>query len=305
MPIVGHVTGKTVRSLALIFGSVSIGALVAWAGSAGGARVGSVPVFALCGLLAFVINWLVFIPSSAARTERYYDLTGSLTYLTVTLVAVALSDDLDARAALAAGMVIVWAARLGTFLFLRIRRQGHDGRFDTIKTDPLRFFATWTIQGLWVLLTAAAALAIITTSVREQLGWVGYAGIVVWLAGFVIEVVADRQKSAFRESPANDGRFITTGLWAWSRHPNYFGEITLWTGVAIMAVPILAGWQWVVLVSPLFVALLLTRGSGVPMLEARADRRWGEDEAYQAYKRSTPVLIPRPPRRPPDPTRDL
>ena len=124
-------------------------------------------------------------------------------------------------------------------------------------------------------------------------------GHAVWLAGFAIEVVADRQKSAFKQDSANDGRFITTGLWAWSRHPNYFGEITLWTGIAIMAVPILSGWQWVVLISPVFVAVLLMRVSGIPMLEARSDKRWGDEEAYQRYRAATPVLVPRPPGRRP------
>lgn len=288
---------QTRGSILGITAAVIIGALVALAGSDGSARVGSIPVFALCGLIAFAINWLVFIPSNAATTERYYDLTGSVTYVTVTLVALLLSGDFDARALIAAGMVIIWAVRLGTFLYRRIRRDRRDGRFDEIKTDPLRFFMTWTIQGLWVLLTAAAALAIITTSERQDLGWAAYVGIVVWLAGFTIEVVADRQKSAFRRDSANEGRFITTGLWSWSRHPNYFGEITLWTGIAVMALPILSGWQWVVVISPVFVTILITRVSGIPMLEARSDQRWGDDEAYQRYKDSTPVLVPRPPSR--------
>ena len=208
----------------------------------------------------------------------------------------ALSENLDLRAGIAAVMVIVWALRLGTFLFLRIRRAGSDTRFDEIKTSPLRFFAVWTIQGLWVLLTAAAALAIITTSVRRDLGWLAYTGIVVWLGGFAVEVVADRQKSLFKRDPGNEGRFIATGLWAWSRHPNYFGEITLWTGMALLAIPVLSGWQWVVLVSPLFVTLLLTRISGIPMLEAKADERWSDEPEYRQYKASTPVLIPWPPR---------
>ncbi len=286
---------RTRKSLIGILAAVVIGALVALAGSDGGQQVGSIGVFALCGLLAYGINWLVFIPSNAAQTEKYYDLTGSVTYISTTLVAVALSDDLDARALIAAAMVIIWAGRLGTFLFRRISRDGRDGRFDEIKVNPVRFFATWTIQGLWVLLTAAAAWAIITTREREDLGLVAIIGIAVWLAGFAIEVVADRQKSAFKQDPANEGRFITSGLWAWSRHPNYFGEITLWTGMAIMAVPVLSGWQWVVLISPVFVTVLLTRVSGIPMLEKRADDRWGDEEAYQEYKESTPVLVPRPP----------
>ncbi len=276
--------------------AVALGAFVAWAGSDGSTGAGSIPVFAVCGGLAYLINWLAFIPSNAAKSEKYYDLTGSLTYITITLVAVALSRGLDARAIIVSAMVVVWAARLGTFLFRRVRKDGRDGRFDQIKVDPLRFFMTWTIQGLWVLLTAAAALAIITTDRRQDLDWPSIIGVAVWLVGFGIEVAADRQKSSFRSDPANKGRFIDTGLWAWSRHPNYFGEITLWTGIAIIAIPILAGWAWTVLVSPVFVYLLITRISGVPMLEKRADERWGGDEDYERYKSRTPVLFPRPPR---------
>ncbi len=287
---------KTRTSVVGIAASVAIGALIAWAGSDGSVDAGSFPVFALCAALAFAVNWLAFIPSNAARTEKYYDLTGSITYITVTLVAVLLSDDLDTRALIVAAMVIVWAARLGTFLFRRISKDGRDARFDEIKVDPPRFFMTWTIQGLWVLFTAAAAWAIITSEERRALGWVAFVGIAVWLTGFTIEVVADRQKSAFKADPANEGRFISTGLWAWSRHPNYFGEITLWTGVAIMAIPVLSGWRWAMLISPVFVYLLITRISGVPMLEKKADKRWGGEPDYERYKAATPELVLRPPR---------
>ncbi len=152
------------NSLLGIFASVTIGVLVILAGSDGSVKVGSVAVFALCGILSYVINWIVFVPSNIAKTEHYFDLTGSITYLTLTVVALLLSDDLDARAVIVAVMVVMWAARLGSFLFRRVRRDGRDGRFDRIKTDPLRFFMTWTLQGLWVLLTLACGLAIITNS---------------------------------------------------------------------------------------------------------------------------------------------
>ena len=114
------------------------------------------------------------------------------------------------------------------------------------------------------LLTAAAALVVITGGVRAPLGAVGIAGLAIWAIGMLIEVIADRQKSRFRADPDNKGAFIDVGLWAWSRHPNYFGEIVLWTGLAIVAVPVLHGWQWATLVSPVFVTVLLTRISGVP-----------------------------------------
>jgi len=236
------------------------------------------------------------VPSNVAKTEHYFDLTGSATYISVTALALLLSDDIDVRAVIVGVMVMLWAVRLGSFLFRRVRRAGRDGRFDEIKTDSLRFLMTWTLQGLWVLLTLAAALVIITGVDRKPMGWVAIAGIAVWAAGFAIEVVADRQKSIFKGDLANDGRFITSGLWSWSRHPNYFGEIVLWVGIAVMALPVLSGWRWVALISPVFVTLLLTRVSGIPMLEARAEKRWGQEEVFQEYTRNTSVLIPLPPR---------
>lgn len=291
-----EMTDQNRNSLLGIVVAVAIGALVVLAGSTGSLKVGPIAVFAVCGLVAYALNWVVFVPSNLAKTEHYFDLTGSITYLTVVAVALLLSDDLDARAVIVGAMVALWALRLGSFLFLRVRRVGRDGRFDQIKTDPLRFFMTWTLQGLWVLLTAACALAIITGIERESIQWVAIVGIVVWVAGFAVEVVADQQKSVFKRDPANEGRFITSGLWAWSRHPNYFGEIVLWTGIAIIALPVLSGWRWVTLISPVFVTLLLTRVSGIPMLEARAEKRWGDEEQFHAYTRNTPVLVPRPPR---------
>jgi steroid 5-alpha reductase family enzyme len=293
--MVDAMTPRNRNSLLGIGAGIVIGALVILAGSDGSSKVGSIAVFAVCGLLAYAINWVVFVPSNLAKTEHYFDLTGSATYISVTALSLLLSDDLDARAVIVATMVMVWAVRLGSYLFVRVRRVGRDGRFDQIKTDTLRFLMTWTLQGLWVLLTMACALAIITGIERESIGWVAMVGMAVWVAGFAIEVVADRQKSVFKRDPANDGRFITSGLWAWSRHPNYFGEIVLWVGIAIMALPVLSGWRWVTLISPVFVVVLLTRVSGIPMLEARAEKRWGSEEEFQAYTRNTPVLIPRPP----------
>ena len=275
--------------------AIVTGALISWAGSDSGDYFGAIPVFAMCGALAFVINWLAFIPSALLQTERFYDLVGGVTYVSITVVAVQLSGKLDLRATLVAAMIMIWSLRLATFLFLRILNRGHDSRFDNIKNRPPRFFMAWTIQGLWVLLTAAAALAIITGGVREPLGAVGIAGIVIWSIGMLIEIVADRQKSKFRSDPDNKNRFINVGLWAWSRHPNYFGEIVLWTGMAIVAMPVLQGWQWATLISPVFVIFLLTRVSGIPLLEKHADTRWGGQHEYEEYKRKTPILIPKPP----------
>jgi steroid 5-alpha reductase family enzyme len=274
---------------------VLVGAGVAVAGSQGGAKVGGVPVFALAVALAFVIQWVAFVPAYLLQTERFYDLTGSITYIAVTAVAVGLGPTIDGRSILLLVLVVAWAVRLGSYLFRRIRRSGRDDRFDAIKPSFLRFLNAWTLQALWVSLTLAAALAAITTDLRKPLGVVALIGLLVWVAGFAAEVAADLQKSRFRTDPANRGRFISGGVWSWSRHPNYFGEIVLWIGVAVIAVPVLRGWQWATLISPVFVFLLLTRVSGVPLLEKKADATWGGQADYEAYKARTPVLVPRPP----------
>lgn len=272
---------------------ILIGALVAIAGSQGGNRIAGIPVMALLVGLAFLIQWLVFIPAYRQQTEKFFDLTGSLTYITVITLALFLSSAVDGRAFLVGALVVIWAARLGTFLFSRIHRAGKDDRFDDLKPSFFRFLNVWTIQGLWVTLTLIAALVTITTTNRKDLDLFALIGFLVWVFGFAMEVVADHQKSRFNADPNNKGKFIQSGLWFRSRHPNYLGEIILWTGVTIIALPVLQGWQWVALISPVFVTLLLTRVSGIPLLEKKADQKWGGQADYEAYKKNTPVLIPR------------
>ena len=289
--------GGASTGLITIVGALIVGALVATAGSVGGMRVGGFPVFALCALLALAINWIAFVPAWLGRTERFYDLVGTVSYLAVVTLALVAGSG-SATSMLLAALIAVWALRLGWFLVSRIRRDGNDGRFDTIKTDPVKFLVSWTLQALWVVMTAGAALAAMTSDVDVAFVCVfTFVGVPVWLLGFAIEATADAQKRRFRSDPANRGRFITTGLWSVSRHPNYFGEITLWVGIAIITLPLLTGWQYVTLISPFFVTLLLTRISGIPMLESRAKKRWGDDPEYVAYVNRTSVLVPRQPSR--------
>lgn len=281
------------KSIGVFIVVVFIGALLALAGSQGSSTLAGVPVFALAVGVTFLIQWVAFVPAFIRQTEKFFDLTGSLTYILVTGLAVVFSPGADTRALILAALVIIWAARLGSFLFNRIRKAGKDDRFDELKPSFIRFLNVWTIQALWVTFTAATALAAITTSLRKELDLFALAGLLVWALGFGIEVVADNQKSRFNADPGNKGKFIQSGLWTRSRHPNYFGEIVLWIGVAIIALPVLHGWQWATMISPIFVILLLTRVSGVPLLEKKSDQKWGGQPAYEEYKRKTPLLIPR------------
>jgi steroid 5-alpha reductase family enzyme len=274
-----------------------IAALVTLAGSQHGAAIGGFRIFALCAIGAFAIQWLAFIPAYLFRTEKFFDLTGSLTYIALVVFAVVATGNWELRSFVLVALVFVWAVRLGSFLFARVLQSGGDSRFETMKRHLPSFLLTWTLQGLWVFLTASAALAAISSNEPAAVDWTAFAGMAIWAAGFAIEVAADAQKQRFRSDPANRGRFISSGLWAWSRHPNYFGEIVIWIGVAIVAAPSLAGWQWVTMISPVFVAILLTRISGIPLLERRGKQRWGNDPGYQQYVATTPVLFPRPPAR--------
>ena len=251
------------------------------------------PAMTALALGAFAIQWLAFIPARLFQTERFYDLTGSITYIAVTLAAISAATAPSGAQWLIAIMIFIWAGRLGSFLFRRIHAAGGDQRFDHIKVSSSRFFVAWTLQGAWVVMTSCAALTAILSAEQTAVGVIYVMGAVMWVAGFVIEVMADQQKSRFRADPANAGRFINVGLWARSRHPNYFGEILLWAGVAVMAIPYLSGTQWVVMLSPLFVYALLTRISGIPTLARRGQQLWGDDPTYQAYVANTPRLLPR------------
>jgi len=286
-------TSATRASLVAIVVALALGGLVAWAGSQGTALVAGIPLFALAVAAAFAVQVIVWIPSQLARTEKFFDITGSLTFIGVSVAVLLLAPVADARGWVLAAMIVLWAVRLGAFLFVRVHRSGGDDRFDVLKTNPVRFLRVWVLQGAWVSLTASAAWIAMSSETRAPIGWLAVVGIAVWVLGMVVEIAADAQKTAFKADPANKGRFIRSGLWSRSRHPNYFGEIVIWLGVFLVAAPVLTGWQWVALISPLFVILLLTRVSGIPLLEQKADRTWGGEDDYEAYKKRTPTLIPR------------
>ena len=252
----------------------------------------SYPLFAICGFISFMLHWTVFVPSYLLKTELFFDITGSICYLAILSFAIYNKPNIDFRALIIFFLISIWAIRLGSFLFLRVKRKGLDSRFTIMKTKFWWFLFTWTMSGLWVLITSGPAVAVLTTDVTKAISWMGYLGIILWVIGFTIEVTADNQKSAFLAKEKNKDNFINSGLWAWSRHPNYFGEILLWFGVSLLALPVLSGLQLVTLVSPVFVYFLLTKISGIPMLEARADKKWGGSPNYIVYKKNTPSLFP-------------
>lgn len=273
---------------------ISISLALAMAGNQGSVVSNGLPLFMACASVGFILHWLVFIPSFVFQTEHYFDLTGSISYVGAILLAVVLHPGMDIRGLIICVMIAVWAARLGSFLFIRVKKAGQDRRFNEIKTRFFRYMFTWTLGGAWVFITMAAGLAAISSIEQQPLGLMFFTGAALWVIGFGIEVIADSQKTSFRREPANTDKFITSGLWQYSRHPNYFGEIILWLGIAVIAAPVLSGWQLLTLISPVFVFLLLTKVSGIPMLEKSGLERWGSDPNYQRYLSITSALVPWP-----------
>ena len=250
-----------------------------------------------CAVICIGVQWVAWIPASMAETERFYDLTGGLTYLTVvgfSLWAGSQSEAPSLRELIVSLLVVIWALRLSSFLYVRIHRTGKDGRFDQLKTSPIRFLVPWTIQGLWVFLTMIVVIVINSQAdSAPALGIWDAVGLSVWSLGFGIEVVADNQKTAFNREPDNQGKWIDSGLWSHSRHPNYLGEILLWTGIACFGISCFTGLERFAWISPIFVFLLLTKLSGIPLLDKRAFEKWGNDVEYQKYRQNTPALFPR------------
>ena len=245
-------------------------------------------------MLAFLIQWVAYIPAYIFQTEKFYDLTGSLSYLTVIWFVFFSSNNLSGlniQNLIVVTLISIWAIRLGTFLFGRIHKDGEDKRFRTIKTSASQFFMTWTLQGMWVSICTMCAITAISSSQGIIANALFYLGLAFFIVGFAIEVVSDQQKSAFREVPENKEKFITYGLWSKSQHPNYFGEILLWSAIALLSISSLNGTQYLTLISPIFTYVLLVYISGVRMLDDMGNKKWGHLEEYKEYKRNTPTLF--------------
>ena len=244
-------------------------------------------------ILTFLVQFIVFLPSYSYQTEHYYDLTGGVTFISVilfSLYAKYITLGLDLRSTIIGLMIVIWALRLSSFLFLRVKKVGEDVRFKEIKKSLSRFLLAFTLQGFWVFMCTFPALIVLTSS-NFEVDIFLILGSSLWLFGFLYEVIADKQKSNFNIN--NKGKFISSGLWSLSRHPNYFGEITLWTGITVISITVLSGFQYLALLTPLFIFRLLNNISGVNLLEDIGNKRWGSEKDYQTYIKKTPKFFPK------------
>jgi len=240
------------------------------------------------------INAVFFAFAAALRTDKVTDLSYSLSFAVLAAVLLLLGRSFTALTVTTAVLVVAWAVRLGSYLFGRILKAGVDHRFDGMREHPLRFARFWALQAFMVWLVMLPSIRLFAHGDGGAPFVASIPGLALWAVGFAIEAVSDIQKAAFRRDPANRGRFIATGLWKYSRHPNYFGEALLWWGLFAAAAPAFRGWDFLTALGPLGLTLLLLFVSGVPLLEKAADKRFGTDDAYREYKRRTSVFVPLP-----------
>lgn len=245
--------------------------------------------------IALAVNGAFFAVAAARRTDVVTDLSYSLTFVVLAVVLL-LAGAAEPVQLVASLLVIAWAVRLGAYLFRRIMRMKVDHRFDGMRDDPLRFARFWLLQAITVAVVMLPVSYLLDQDDPPALGVWSIVGAAVWLAGLLVEAVADAQKSAFRAKEENRGRFVASGLWRYSRHPNYFGEMLVWWGLFLYVLPVLHGAAFAVVIGPVFITLLLLFVSGIPPLERSADEKYGSDPAYRDYKRRTSILVPLPPR---------
>lgn len=243
-------------------------------------------------LIAVVLNLVVFLVAFSLKSDKLTDFTYGMSFISIVLYVVFRTDFESSHVALISVLVGLWAIRLSVYLVSRIRKIKRDKRFDGMRESFLKFGRFWLLQGIsaWVIMIPAI---FILSSPDKSFSLSTFVGIAIWVIGFYFETVGDYQKYRFINNPKNKGQWIDQGLWRYSRHPNYFGEISMWVGIYIIAFPFLSPVESLIaLVSPLWITILLVFLSGIPILEKGADKKWGEQKAYQEYKKKTPILIP-------------
>eukprot|EP00884_Botryococcus_braunii_P012615 jgi/Botrbrau1/21354/Bobra.0184s0063.1 len=237
-------------------------------------------------------GWAV---SATFKTEKLYDLLGSSTFAAVAIGTLTYASYYHPRQIVVTVFVLSWALRLGSLLFYRVLKTGSDSRFEEVKNKPFTYLIYWLMQALWVWITMSPVIVLNGAAENPGLWASDIIGGVLWGIGFFCEATADWQKLRFKLDPANKGRYIKTGLWKYSRYPNYFGEMCTWWGIWLMCIPVFgASAYWLTVASPLFVMSLLLFVSGIPLQEKQAQQRWGNEAGYQAYRRSTFLLLPLP-----------
>jgi steroid 5-alpha reductase family enzyme len=248
-------------------------------------------------LASLAIQAIFFAFAASFKTDKVTDLSYSLSFALLALFQVFSNRAFAPGQIIVATFVVIWAARLGAYLLSRIIKIGKDARFDDKRGDFAKFLRFWTLQALAVWLVMLPATIYLSFPAVGGIGAPSIAGAALMALGLGIEALSDAQKYAFKNDPANAGLWIGSGLWKYSRHPNYLGEVLLWWGVFLFVLPSLRGFLLLSVLGPISITLLILFVSGVPLLERSADAKHGGKGEYQAYKRRTSVFLLLPPKK--------
>ena len=243
-------------------------------------------------VFAIVLNLIMFVVAFRFKTDKLTDISYAVTFVGIALFGIS-QNSMNAVKWLGSILVFAWAVRLGSYLLYRIHKIGRDKRFDEMRGSFWKFGRFWLLQGLtaWIVMLPASYL--LQSHARLDFGLLVAYGGVLSVFGIIFEGVSDMQKFNFIQNKKNKGKWIDCGLWKYSRHPNYFGEIMTWYGIYALSYSALIDRQvWLALAGPVFITFMLVGVSGIPLLEKSADARWGNDKKYQEYKSRTSVLIP-------------
>lgn len=247
-------------------------------------------------VISLALNLALFLVAFKIQSDKLTDISYATTFIAIAVFS-GIWAGWTTLSILLAVLVGMWGIRLGGFLLYRVSVIGKDARFDEMRGSFWKFGQFWVLQAVtvWVLMLPVVFVAGVSDAQPTLISWIG---LCIALIGIAIEATADIQKFRFTQDKANKGRWIEQGIWRYSRHPNYFGEILVWIGVYVCAAHALSvSVALIALVSPVFISLLLLFVSGIPLLEKSADKRWGDDAAYRQYKASTSILVPLPRRR--------
>ncbi len=251
--------------------------------------------FVILGLLLFVYMGLWFVVSLIKKRNDVADIAWGLGFVLMAWSSFFISQTFSARGLLVCILVSIWGLRLAWHIYSRNKNKAEDYRYLAWRKEWGKwfyirsYFQVYFLQGLLLFMIVLPVL-LINKSPAVQFGWFDFFGIVVWLFGFYFEAVGDAQLAKFIRNPENKGKIMQSGLWAYTRHPNYFGEVTQWWGLWLFALAVSGGWFGVI--GPITITFLILKVSGVPLLEKKME----ENPEFAEYKRRVSGFIPLPPR---------
>jgi steroid 5-alpha reductase family enzyme len=236
-------------------------------------------------VLILLIQVLFFIFASIFKTDKFTDLSYGLTFVFVAIYLL-----IKGGSVILLIMPILWGIRLATYLFIRILKIKKDQRFDGVRENFWQFAKFWLLQAISIFIIS---LPFIFASLNNLPKNICFLALILFFVGLFIETIADWQKYQFKNKQNEKDLFIKHGLWKYSRHPNYFGEMLMWWSIYLFIVSDLNGWQHMLIIGPIYISSLLLFVTGVPTLEKKYEKRYGSEWAN--YKKQTSLIIPLPP----------